>query len=475
MRLRKIQAILSLTVLLTSPLAGLAQSEPKEPVKNILAPAQPIVPAGKAAETAENKDSPVKAGGSLTPSGEASGKGDTPPEVEDSQPEAVNSLDEVQRKLDEMLEIQKQKKEEEAKRAQEKNQQQPGQAGKEPAKAETKKKSPQLFGRIEQIAAEGDVKMPKLQAMTPQLDPRDKRLQSGVDETMYSGTIAKQFPTEFQGQWGGVLQVWSYAYSPLYVQMDRAQVVQTAKILQKGRSGNVNFNFRKDRFNRIALEPAAVLLSVPMKDLNSYDQMMAGGMGSQLGPFAGSFQQVMAGMEVPAVKIYFGEAATDGVMQKGVSGNQFRQTVVRNTIRQLSADVVEQQIMTRAQDKVASTGKVNSYFDESVMRFKRLNYGKLYVTAASVKYDSKGRYLSKLIMYGTVDKGRLVQTDPMSDMNKMMGSMTNLQQLQGMFGGGAPGQPVNTRTIPGGIPQMPAMPNGFNPYDILKKMNQQPH
>ncbi|MBK9144785.1 MAG: hypothetical protein IPM23_20010 [Candidatus Melainabacteria bacterium] len=472
MRSRKIQAILSLSVLLTSPLAGLAQSAPGEPVKNILAPAQPILPVGKTAGSVESKDSSVKPGADPSPSTEAAGKGDSPPEVEDSQPEPVNSLDEVQRKLDEMLEIQKQKKEEEAKRTQEKS---PQQAGKEPAKAETRKKSPQLFGRIEQIAAEGDVKMPKLQAMTPQLDPRDKRLQAQVDETMYSGTIAKQFPTEFQGQWGGVLQIWSYAYSPLYVQMDRAQVVQSAKILQKGRSGNVNFNFRKDRFNRIALEPAAVLLSVPMKDLNSYDQMMAGGMSSQLGPFAGSFQQVMAGMEVPAIKIYFGEAATDGVMQKGVSGNQFRQTVVRNTIRQLSADVVEQQIMTRAQDKVASTGKVNTYFDESVMRFKRLNYGKLYVTAASVKYDSKGRYLSKLIMYGTVDKGRLVQTDPMSDMNKMMGSMTNLQQLQGMFGGGAPGQPVNTRTIPGGIPQMPAMPNGFNPYDILKKMNQQPH
>lgn len=461
-------ASLAIGLMLASPFAVLAQvdekssagTQTKEVNKNILAPAQPII------------QSPVKVEpvtGETTSGAQKSMDAPTgpPPETDEPQAEPANALSEMQRKLEEMAELQKQTKNSQAASADNSaNAQKPA----------VKKKSPQLFGRIEQIASETDVKMPTLKAMTPELDPRDKRLQAKVDETKYSGSVAKQFPDEFQGQWGGVLQVWSLAYSPLYLQMDRAQVVQTAKILRKGRSGNVNFNFRKDRFNRIALEPAAVLLSVPMKDLHSYDQMMAGGTGggltSQMGPFGGSFQQVVGNMEMPAVKIYFGDAATDGVMQKGISGNQFRQDVVKNVIRQLSADVVEQQILTQAQDRVAGTGKLNTYYDESVLRFKKLSYDRLYVTAASVKYTNKGKYLSKMIMYGTVNKGRLVQTDPMSDMNKMMGSMMNLQQLQGMFGGGTPGKPVNTQSIPGGIPSMPNMPNGFNPYDILKKMNQ---
>ena len=64
----------------------------------------------------------------------------------------------------------------------------------------------------------------------------------------------------------------------------------------------------------------------------------------------------------------------------------------------------------------------------------------------------------------------------------MMGGMMNLQGLGNMFGmpttnsagkspfavPGASGQPV-----PRGSTQIQGMPEGFNPYDLLKRMNQQ--
>ncbi len=341
------------------------------------------------------------------------------------------------------------------------------------------KKSPsmKLFGRIEQISASGDVKMPVLKAMTAKLDPRGEKLQAKAEESKYTGTITRNFPTDFQGQWGGTMQVWNYHYSPLYLQRDRAEAVQSVKILKRGRKGSVNFNFYRDTRGQTALKPADVLVSVPMKDTYSYKQMMAnsGNMQSQMVPFDKSFQQVMGNMEAPVVKINFGNFQTDGVMTTGISGNQSRQTLVKNVIRQLAPNVIEQQIITKNVSKVKGSNRINTGYADSVLRFKKLNSRQLYVLAASVNYTSKGKYLDKLIMYGTVDRGRMMQTDPMAGLNKMMGGMMNLQGLGNMFGmptNGGSGSSSSPLAVPGGQGQQ-GLPPGFNPYDILKKLNQQ--
>lgn len=354
------------------------------------------------------------------------------------------------------------------------------------AKSGAKKESGsfKLFGRIEQISASGDVKMPVLKAMTATMDPRGQKLKGEADENHYSGTIANNFPEEFTGQWGGSMQVWSYHYSPYYLKVDQAEAVQSVKILKKGRNGVVNFNFYRDSKGKTALQPAEVLVSIPMKDSYTFSQMMKGsGVQGQVSPFGKEFQNVMGNMEAPMIKINFGNFQTDGVMTTGVSGNQARQTVVKNAIRQLAPNVVEQQIITKVVSRVKGKNKTNTGYAESVLRFKKLNSQKLYVLAATVNYTSGGKYLDKLIMYGTVDRGRLVQTDPMAGMNKMMGGMMNLEGLGNMFGmptsGSGKSSPI---TIPGlggaagtgaprGQTQIQGMPKGFDPYEILKRMN----
>src|SRR5690606_2257638 len=108
----------------------------------------------------------------------------------------------------------------------------------------------------------------------------------------------------------------------------------------------------------------------------------------------------------------------------------------KNVIRDLGPGVLEQQIVTKYTSKTQS-GKVNSGYDENVMRFTKLPSGQLYVLCAAVKYSSSGKYLSKLIMYGNVDKGRRMQTNPYAQMNSMMGGMMNLGEMQKMMGGAA--------------------------------------
>lgn len=339
-----------------------------------------------------------------------------------------------------------------------------------------------LFGRIEQISAEGDVQMPTFKAMTPKLDMRDPRLmKAGVDESKYSGTIAKSYPEDFRGTWGGQISVWSYKNSPEYLKEDAAEANQTARLLPPKRSGNVNFTFYQTK-NGLALEPAKVLISVPLKDTRTYGQMMgsSGGMGSGMGAFGGAFEQMMGNMEAPAIVLYFGNATTNSA-ETGVSGNQFRQQLYKNVIRNLGPGIMEQQILTRRVTKVASTGKTNTGYEESVTRFKKLPDGRLYVLAASVNYNAAGKYLSKLIMYGTVAKGNIVQTDPNAAMGGMMGGMMNMGGMQSLFGGSAGGGKMPTGFpglggaggIPGlggggGIPGL----GGAGGGDIQKQMQQ---
>ena len=349
----------------------------------------------------------------------------------------------------------------------------PAEKPQEPSKASAPslggsgKPTTKLFGRIEQIAAEGDLKMPQLQMQKPSLDSRGKLLAGEAEK--YSGSIAKSFPTDFRGVWGGNLQIWSYRYTPDYLTIDRAEAVSSANVLKPQRSGAVNFNFYSDpKTGGIALEPANVLLSVPMKDTNSFNQMMSG-MQGQMGGFASMFNQMAGNMEAPVVAIHFGKAEANS-MERGISGNDFKQVVAKNVIRDLGPGVLEQQIVTRYTSKTQE-GKVHSGYDESVMRFTKLPSGQLYVLCAAVKYSNTGKYLSKLIMYGNVDKGRRMQTNPYAQMNSMMGGMMNMGEMQKMMGGAA--QKGGTIQVPnGGFGGLPGFGGAGGMNDILKQLNQ---
>ena len=321
-------------------------------------------------------------------------------------------------------------------------------------KVEEKPKATKLFGRIEQIAADANVKLPELKAQKAQMDTSGTRLGGKADESRYSGSVSRDFPEDFAGIWGGQLSLWSYSYSPTYLQVDRAECVRSAQLLKKGRKGNVNFHFYKTRSGQIALEPATMLMSIPLKEASAYDSTMKQMGGSQL--MSGMLGQMMGNMEQPILQLHFG-AVTTGNMTKGVSGNEFRSQVYRNVIRQLAPGVLEQQIVTKTATTVKGTGKLNKGYDESVMRFTRQPGNKFYVLVASVRYTEDGKYLSKLIMNGIVTKGTRVATDPMSGVNTMM------QQM--MRGNGRSASPGGSIFGGGGGA------GGLNLNDLMKQLN----
>lgn len=298
-----------------------------------------------------------------------------------------------------------------------------------------------LYGRLDQIASEADVKMPVLKAETAQLDTRDTRLRAGARETTFSGSVAQSFPVDFSGTWGGKLGVWRYNASSLSDQIDPNESRRMAQILQPGKSGTVNFVFRQEG-RSIELEPAKVRILIPAQESYSY-QKMSQTLGSMV-------KGMMANMKIPVI-LHFGSVSTSGSAEVGVSGNQIDQRVVKNVIRQLAPRVVEEQIVTRNRSVVAGSGAVESGYTETVMRFTRQSPSDLYVIAASVDYTDKGQFLRKLIMYGTVVRGQVMNTSPVPD---------GMGQLSSLMGGSGAGGAAGLGSISGLSSMLSAVSGG---------------
>lgn len=319
------------------------------------------------------------------------------------------------------------------------------------AETASARKPTMLYGRIEQLSASAGAAFPSLKAQTPMMDPRGMLAGKASTTAPLQAGVVKSFPVNYEGNWGGRLVLQQVQVDPNYYRIDPEEARRTVQAMKPGNVGQVNFMFDRSR-GAINLEPARCLFMVPIGDTDQAEQvgrMMGGGGGNAA--FGGMMQQMMAGMNVPLV-LEFGDVQTSGV-ETGLSGNQLRQRVLKNETRQLAPNVLEQQIVTEETKWDKRTHVPHSGYGESVIRFTRQSPTVLYVQCATVSYDANKRFLSKLVLYGSVGKGVVMNTDPMQAMQGTMpggmGGLGGLGGLQGLFGGGGAG---------GG--QVPSMPTG---------------
>ncbi len=320
-----------------------------------------------------------------------------------------------------------------------------------------------LYGRIEQITSGNGANFPIiLKAMTPQLDNSlAKKPLSGAatDVSMFSGTIAKSFPSDYRGNWGGDLTVWRVEQDPICYKIDPEEASKVLKIFKSGAKGSTNFMFAQDTRGGIVLAPAKVMFSVPGKDIGA-DQQMAQMMGGQsfasMGPMGQMMQQMAQSMPVPVI-FSFGDIQSSQYA-KGLSGNEFVQRTLKNQVRQLAPNVLEQQIVAECNEIMRATGQPRKRYEESVLRFTKVNSQQMYVQAAQVVFGQDRKFQQKIVMYGYVTKGQVANTNPYSGMMQMMqpgqsgqSQFPSLQPGQNPFGGGG----------------MPQLPPGFNPFQGL--------
>jgi hypothetical protein len=307
-----------------------------------------------------------------------------------------------------------------------------------------------LFGRIEQLSATSGASFPSLKAQTPMMDPRGMlTAKATATAPLVAGAVVKSFPATYQGGWGGRLVLQQVQVDPNYYRIDPEEARRTVQAMKPGNIGQVNFNFDRSR-GAIMLEPARCLFMVAAGDTQVPDEMkkMLGG-GGQNAALGGMMSQMVAGMQVPLV-LEFGDVQT-GAGETSVSGNQLRQRVLKNEVRQLAPNVLEQQIVTEETTWDKRTHQPRTGYGESVVKFTRQTPTVMYVQCATVSYGADKKFLDKLVLYGSIGKGVVMNTDPVQAMNAGMGNMggmSGMGGLQQMFGGGGAGG------------QMPTMPTG---------------
>lgn len=337
--------------------------------------------------------------------------------------------------------------------------------------------SAKLFGRIEQITSGKGANFPIVfKAATPSLDTSltaSALKGQAQDITMYSGTVAKSFPEDYRGTWGGSLKVWTLEQAPICFQIDPEEASKVQRIFTNKAEGSVNFMFANDTKGGIYLAPAQIMFQVSGKavDLDKQmTQMMGGQSLASMGPMGQMMAQMANSMPVPII-FAFGDLQTSS-MAKGLSGNEFVQRTLRNTVRQLSREVIEQQIIAQMNEVMKATGRPRVRYEESVIRFTKVNPQQMYVQAAQVVYGPDRKFQQKIVMYGYVTRGQVVNTNPYSGIMQMPG-------LPGMTPGSQPsgGFPqINPGSIPGLTPgqnpfgnggSIPGLPPGFNPFQGL--------
>ncbi|MDR3612125.1 MAG: hypothetical protein P4L53_01075 [Candidatus Obscuribacterales bacterium] len=280
-------------------------------------------------------------------------------------------------------------------------------------------KSTMLFGRIEQLTAGAGAQFPNLKAQTAKMDTRSVTLKATASDTVFSGEVVRSFPTSFEGQYGGKLQLSMVQTSPLYAQVRAAEAAQATKLMHQGLEGTVNVSLVQTG-SEISLQPLQIYCSAPMADsrLGGAGMDSIPGMGSlaSMGAMGQMMKTMMASMPYTFV-ISLGNINGIGVGGQGVQGS-----VIKETIHQLSPTVIEQDLITTEQSTDATSGRVTGRgYSESVVRVTRYDQTRLFIQAASVDYNYDKRFLRKMLFQGYVTKGQVEQTVPMGgDIQKLL-------------------------------------------------------
>jgi hypothetical protein len=90
----------------------------------------------------------------------------------------------------------------------------------------------------------------------------------------------------------------------------------------------------------------------------------------------------------------------------GVTGNSLQNTLVKNDVKVLQSNVLEQDIVCYTAERNAQTGNVRNFYGEDVLRFTRLSPDSIYVQAVIASYGQAGDRQRLVTLYGTVRKGQ---------------------------------------------------------------------
>lgn len=265
--------------------------------------------------------------------------------------------------------------------------------------APANQKPVKLYGRIEELCASTGARLPlKMQAMTP---IRDTSLDA-KQKTLAGKTTLQAYPMDYRGSWSGELTVFSANFDKTYFARDPEEARKEQQMMRPGTKGQYTVTFYQGSNNKIEMQPSQVVFQTT-ESMASQMQLMARTSPGLSAFMGGANNPMMANMQVPVMfSLHLGTPITQGEI--GVTGNQMSSELMKNTLRELKAGVLENQIVTKDRSRNPQTGKVQDGYSESVLRFTRLNKDQLYLQTAYVYYRADGQFQAKYVLYGTLNR-----------------------------------------------------------------------
>lgn len=266
-----------------------------------------------------------------------------------------------------------------------------------PAKPSPPGKPMVLTGRIEELCKGNatptlPLKWKKMEPIRDTSLDQSKPLTASASSTkLTTGAQQQSYPMDFRGNWVGNLTIFQRTFAPIRWEFDKAEAEKEFRILTPGRMGQVQITFYQKPTGGVAMEPCQVIFTTTTTMSDASQSL--GVSAQQLG--------AMANMQVPVMYALHLGNLTSGV---GVTGNQLQSKLMKNDLKQLRSDVIEQQVVTHDSDRNPKTGTTRLSYSESVLRFTRVSSNQLYLQSASVNYRNDGKFCDKVIMYGTLNR-----------------------------------------------------------------------
>lgn len=224
-----------------------------------------------------------------------------------------------------------------------------------------------LQGRIEQINASSDVKLPiELHASTLKL--RDL---TPVTHTLQAGL--KSFPGTLRGTWKGPLEITDCDYSDAFASAQPADAERAKQLIHDGLTAESYFRFYTPKPGLVTMAPPEIKVT-------------------QVDPTTKTINN-----------IYLSAPDLDSARYSSMGdNNSVKHTLIKNDVRVLAKDVVEQDLVVAIFLTDRKTGKQTKTYEETVYQFTKDKPFQLSVEVAKIKYGENGQWWSKALLKGIV-------------------------------------------------------------------------
>ena len=269
-------------------------------------------------------------------------------------------------------------------------------------KSSASQKPAKLYGRIDQLFNSAGASIPKgvlLKMETPKYDftPPTAPPANPNDQKPLTGYVTNSFPVDWKGTWSGNVSVVKFDENPLCWRGDALEMYGIRRINKPGRQGRISCTFKSDDGIRMSLDPPIIIMTVDMQR-PSFSDIVNSIPNTQV------IDPSLQGMDVDTtlrgdMKIPLGSA----VSYKNVNGNPVSLSVLKNELRELDSNTMEQDVLVQMGEFNKLMARLSNSFNETVLRFTA-DGDQLTLEIAQVSYDASGAFLSKTMYSGTLTK-----------------------------------------------------------------------